>query len=206
MPISVITGDFVQSTKARSNEVHAAFERLALAADGIARWCGGPTYLSRARGDGWQVVVQHPGMEFRAALVLRAAVLSDGRRSPMLDTRMALATGAEDAPETSDLNMALSPTFVASGKGLDDLDGPVHMLHTAGGWHHATAVLLDRISGKWTSTLAQVTAAKLALPSPKGTDIARRLDLAPQTVSNALKAGGYEWLETALSAVEPRHD
>ncbi len=54
---AVLTGDIVKSSRLPEDGLDRIFANLQRVADDIAAWQGSSAYLTRNRGDGWQMAV-----------------------------------------------------------------------------------------------------------------------------------------------------
>lgn len=203
IPLAVITGDLIGSTRIAPERVEEAFEILATAAARIDTWQKFPASLSRYRGDGWQIVLARPRLALRAALYLRAALRAAGRD---LSTRMAIATGEDQPPRSPDLNLATGPVFVTSGRALDAMMLPAQMTLAEGGALGAAVRLADALSQGWTVAQARAITPMLAPHPPTHALVAETLRISRQAVEQALVAAGYPALSQALTLIEADAD
>ena len=199
-PIAVLTGDLIASTALPRARLENAIQALAQAAQQISDWQGGASpRFTRSRGDGWQIYLVHPEMALRAALYLRAALRIGGKD---LSTRVSIATGPATLPDAPDLNHAGGAAFVASGRGLDAMTGPVTMTHASGGALAAATCLADHISQSWTSAQARALLHMLPPTPPTRTEAAAQIGISRQAVDQALSGAGYAALTEALALIE----
>ncbi|SLN23066.1 hypothetical protein PSA7680_00947 [Pseudoruegeria aquimaris] len=200
-PIAVLTGDLIRSTDHPPNVVDAAMGVLSEAAQSVAGWQGSPTRFTRARGDGWQMVLMRPALALRASLCLRAAL----RAADLgLSTRISAGIGDGTLPASGDLAAAAGPAFIASGRGLEafarrqalGLSGAVQP------GAQAAFLLADALARGWTAAQARVLTAALAPEAPTQDELAHALGQTQQNVQKTLRAVHADSLLAALEAFE----
>ncbi len=201
--IAVLTGDIVASTELPGDQQEALMCSLSDDAGRMADWHGASLRFSRQRGDGWQVLLARPALALRSALYLQSGLRSFGKG---LATRISIAVGDGDAGPGTDLNSANGPAFVASGRGLDAMQAPGLIQHTAGGSIGAATCLADHIAQDWTPAQARALHPMLAPIPPRHTDVAGDLGITRQAVTQALDAAGYAALLAALGMIEAPAD
>lgn len=197
---AVLTGDIVSSTALKSAELRTALELLQSASAEVSEWVT-PTFASRfttSRGDGWQIVLNHPALALRAALYLQAALM---RYDPSLQTRIAIATGPATLPEGADLNVAGGPAFTASGRVLEKMTTGL-ITHADAGPLGAVTRLADHIAQGWTAAQARAMFLMLPPDPPTHTGAAKQLGISRQAVDKALRSAGFSALSEALTMVE----
>lgn len=204
--LAVLTGDIVRSTRVGADRLDAAMAALARGADRLARLQGAPTRFTRARGDGWQMVLTDPRLSLRAVFLLAAELkaASDG-----LSTRISVATGSGSLPALpagADLNAASGDAFTLSGRQLDAMPGGQTLAYaeTAGEDAPARAAfaLAQPLISRWTAAQARAVAAMLDRPPPTQTEAAAGLGIARQSLQDALASAGHPAIEAALDAME----
>ena len=195
----VLTGDLVASGDLTGERLDAAFAALARAARHVERWQDAPARLTRARGDGWQMIVTRPAGGLRAALAVTAALKAESRA---FETRIAIATGALPASLGPALNTALGAPFTRSGRALDEMAADSRIAHDAGGALHAAARLADALSRRWTSAQAAALLPLLAPDQPTRAEVGAVLGITRQAVDKAVRAAGLPAIEDALRAIE----
>jgi hypothetical protein len=196
---AVLTGDLVASRDLDPRQLDLAFEVLTKAASAASDWAGGKLRLSRSRGDGWQVAVPEQRADLRIALTFRANLTATGTG---LETRIGLARGQISPIRNNDLNAASGPAFVAAGEALDGLAPPALFAHANGGALAASTRLADHISQQWTAAQARAIAPMLCPGPPTHAEVAARLGITRQAVTQALAAAGYDTLSSALDLIE----
>ncbi len=195
--LAVLTGDIVKSTQLPDGALEAIFDGLAQAADALAQWSDVDPCLTRARGDGWQVVAPAP-LALRAALALRAGVRLTGKDH---DTRIGIALGTATLPGP-DLSAASGPAFVASGHALDTMARRVRMA-ASGPVALTTALpLADHIAQGWTVRQAQIALATLPPDAPTQEALAQHFAIAQQSLQDIQSAAGLPALTLACAAFE----
>ncbi|SFC04178.1 hypothetical protein [Tropicimonas isoalkanivorans] len=200
MRIAVLTGDIVESTAMPADRQEAVIVALQTASRDAADWQGADLRFTRQKGDGWQLVLTRPRLSLRLSLFLQSAVRALGKG---LATRISIAEGEGAVPAGPDLNSATGPVFVASGRGLDALEGDVRFRHASGGPLAAAVGLADHISQDWTPPQARAIHPMLTpFDPPRHSDVADHLGISRQAVSQALDAAGYGPLSTALTNIE----
>ncbi|WP_226553394.1 MarR family transcriptional regulator [Celeribacter naphthalenivorans] len=205
-PISVLTGDLVNSTGLGPENVERAFRALEDCAEMQADWMGGQSlHFTRHRGDGWQVALAEPKYTLRSALFFRASIRALGRD---FDSYIGMAEGIVAKPISVNLNGANFPVFVSSGRALDHAKSWKHrMVFNEHAYANGASILLDRISREWTPTQAQALALAIE-PEQDVTlsEIAQRLGKTRQAISKSLSAAWhFETLE-ALKNFESNYN
>ena len=176
--IAVITGDIVKSQSLSRDELEAVFDGLSDAAARMERLSGQPAYLTRFRGDGWQMVVT-PQYLLRAILSVRSRILMVDKH---FDTRMAVAIG-EGSVASNTLDDATGPVFTASGHALEAMTRNQRIHAAEVPVAIAMAIpLLASLSNRWSRAQSEVIWHAMDIPTPSQVEVARRFDHAPQTV------------------------
>ena len=187
---AVLTGDIVKSSQLPDGGLDQIFKSLTQTADTIGQWQDAPTYFTRNRGDGWQMVVK-PDLALRAVFATRAAVRMVDKR---FDTRVALALG-EGTIQGETLADAYGPAFTASGQALESMPRKRTMIFAENSGVYAIALrLAEEIIKSWTEARAEVALLALHPDNPTQTTIAKTLDVAQQTVQAHLDTSGIEAL------------
>ena len=199
---AVITGDLIGSTAAGPAALTASMHVISSTAAQIGFWPGSSdTRFTRSRGDGWQMVLDRPGLALRAAFVLQARLrsLSDG-----IPTRISIGVGAAVSLGTADLSDASGPAFTASGKGLDQMATGATLALTCGPgtpFQHALAALADALMCGWTPQQAEATALALHPANPTLAEMAAKLGISKQAINyrlaganlRALRLSAQDW-------------
>lgn len=202
--IAVLTGDIVASTSMPTERQEAVMEALRGAASRAARWHGSDLRFTRQKGDGWQACLARPELAPRTALYFQAALRELGKD---VATRISIGLGAAELGPGQDLNSATGSAFIASGRGLEDLEGAELIRHSAGGALAASVRLADHISQGWTSAQARAIHPMLdPLAELRHSDVARSLGISRQAVTQALDSAGFAALSQALAMIEARDD
>lgn len=152
---AVLTGDLIRSTSLPPKQADAAMFALGKAAD---EWVG-DLHFTRFRGDGWQILLEHPQSALRLALYMTAALAA---ADTGLATRLAIGFGTASRLRAGDLSGATGSAFTRSGRALDHMPrnrrwgvsgGP-----TLPAWIPATLALAEWHSARWTAGQAAVVA------------------------------------------------
>ncbi len=198
---AIFTGDIVDSTTLDTATLDAIFDGLVQAAAEIGSWQDGPVPFARFRGDGWQMAMS-PHFSFRALILLRAAVRSQGKR---LDTRIGVGIGAGDLAG-GDLARAEGPAFVASGRALDVMtrgarmrapDGPLAL--------RAALPLADRVIQGWTQRQAQVAAGLIVPEAPAQSAVATPLGISRQMAQRHADAASVDAILEVCTLLEAKN-
>ena len=194
---AVLTGDLIGSTSLDAEEVE---RRLLSIKSALDEWYDGdPSHcFTRQSGDGWQAIVKNPKEALRVALFIKAWLKSKG---PERTTRIFIADGKSDIPESKNLNDATGDVFVLSGRGLNELPKRAELGHASGGATAALVRLADHISQDWTETQAKVMRESLH-PWATQTQIAKEQGVSQQSVQQTQTAAGHHALKEALSFIE----
>ncbi|WP_126977395.1 hypothetical protein [Frigidibacter oleivorans] len=202
--IAILTGDLIASTAAPSAALAATMQRLAEAADEIARWGGAAsaaTRFTRFRGDGWQICTA-PAQSLRAAVYLHACLRA---RRDLLATRIAIGLGPVDTLGSADLSDARGAALVASGHALDGMRRSRVLAIAGPGIDARDRIILQLIEDilrRWTRPQAEAAALMLTIPAPTLDEAGRRLGITPQAVNDRLTKGGVQSLRDALAMWE----
>jgi hypothetical protein len=187
---AVLTGDIVKSSDLPDGGLDRIFANLGRAADMIAAWQGAPAYLTRHRGDGWQMAVA-PQFALRAVFASRAAVRMTDKR---FDTRIALALGT-GVISSKTLADASGPVFTASGQALEEMARKRDMVLAGGQGTYGVALRLsEEIIKRWTDAQAEVALLALAPDRPTQAALAAVLNVTKQTIQGHMEASGVDAL------------
>lgn len=184
----VLTGDIVGSTDLTQNQQKRVMTTLESGFQSLRPVLGGS--FDSFRGDGWQMQFAHETAPLRIALYLRATIRADDEA---FETRVAIASSPEQSNDV----------FVQSGRALDTMPKNTLFRYANGGDSHATAVLADHISHRWTQAQARAVRPFL-FPSSRVTQktVAAQLGISRQAVGQALDAAGLTPLMAAITALE----
>ncbi|WP_458790828.1 hypothetical protein [Yoonia sp. MH D7] len=195
---AVLTGDIIKSSQLPDGGLDLIFNNLHLAADVIEKWQGAPAYLTRNRGDGWQMVAD-PRFALRATFAARAAVRMTDRR---YDTRIALAVDTGTLAG-SDLSTASGPAFIKSGQALEAMPKKrTFSVVPEGGTHSLILRLAEEIIARWTHTQAALALRALAPNRPTQAELALQLGITQQSVQQSLDASGVDALIDICEALD----
>jgi len=152
---AVLTGDLIHSTSQPPQQADAAMSALRKAAD---EWVD-DLHFTRFRGDGWQILLDHPQSALRVALYMTASLAA---ADTGLTTRLAIGFGTATRRGAGDLSDALGTAFTRSGRALDHMPRTTRWA-VAGGpslpvWIPATLTLAEWHSARWTTGQAAVVA------------------------------------------------
>ncbi len=192
---AVITGDLVASTTLSDSRLEAAMSALERAAQG---WAADDLHFTRFRGDGWQVLLTHPGRALRVALYLTAALAA---ADTGLSTRLAIGFGTVRRLPAGDLSAALGPAFIRSGRALDAMPRSRNWAVSGGTglppWIAATIPLAAWHSARWTRGQAAVVAEYLDPVERTQEEWAAMMGLTRQAWASRLAGSGITaWMPT----------
>lgn len=205
-PFAVLTGDIIKSTSLDNSLLEQGLVALSDGAEQLSEWAQAPCHFSRARGDGWQMVLARPALSLRACLFLRAELRRHGRD---LASRISVAVGNGTIPESGDLNAAGGDAFLRSGRGLEAMKRRQQLAFDSGennGAVRAAFHLADALSRGWTEAQAAAIAGLLHPDAPTQADVARTLQIAKQAVQQVADATEFDAVEAALLAFEGNVD
>ncbi|PYE85875.1 hypothetical protein [Pseudoroseicyclus aestuarii] len=201
---AVLTGDLVASERLSAAALDAA---LATLGDAAARY--GKTHdmalrFTRFRGDGWQVLLDTPGLCLEASLYMTARLAG---AHPGLSTRIATGLGPVEAFGTADLSDARGEAFTTSGRQLDGMTGADRLSlcrteRAGGGYQQAIFQLAGYICGGWTERQAEAIALAIEHPDDTQDSLAQRLGVTRQAVQKRLAGAGWGVLREAAEAFE----
>ncbi len=187
---AVLTGDIIKSSQLPDGGLSRIFENLQTAADLLTAWQGQPAFLTRNRGDGWQMVAT-PDMALRTMFIARAAVRMTDKR---FDTRVALSIGAGTIDGT-DLADAAGPAFTASGQALETMPKRRSFaVDPSGGTTDAILRLSEEIIGRWTDTQAAIALSALNPSRPTQSELAAHFGISQQAIQQTIDAAGIDCL------------
>lgn len=195
---AVLTGDIVKPSQLPEGGLDRIFANLSRAADDIADWQGSPVYLTRHRGDGWQMAVA-PRFTLRAIFAARAAVRMTDKR---FDTRVALAIGT-GVISGNTLADAYGDAFTASGQALEAMPRKRDMVVAENKGPHAVVLRLsEEIIKRWTEAQAEVALLALSPDNPSQSALADTLDVTKQTIQGHVEASGVDALVEICAIVD----
>jgi hypothetical protein len=198
---AVLTGDLVGSAELGPGGVDAAMDRLsATACD--ASWAGLSGPFTRFRGDGWQLLLERADLAPRLALSLQAALRASGRGP---ETRIGIGLGAVTQEGSRDLSDADGPAFRRAGAALDGMKRGRRLAlspeEAPSSWA-AALPLLDAVAQRWTGAQATALLPLLAPDPPMQKDVAERLAIRPQSLSDRLAAAALDEVLESLGILE----
>ncbi len=197
---AVLTGDLVGSTKAAPSSVDRSMTVLAQAITQVD-WAGAQKF-TRFRGDGWQVLLDHPRHALRLSLILIASLRGLG---DAVQSRIAIGFGPVSSPGTQDLSDAAGPAFERAGEALDQMPRgrrlSVSDLGAPAGSRIA-APLLDALCRDWTLLQAEPLPQLLRPQPPTQASVAAGLSLSPQALNNRLQGAHLPEILDALALLE----
>lgn len=198
--VAVITGDLIASTEA-PGRVDGAMSALATAAAQISGWTGHSTRFTRFRGDGWQMLLVHPALALRAALLIAARLrMADTG----LSTRLAIGLGQVDSLGRADLSDASGPALTLSGRALDHMPRSQRwvMAGDLPPWQPALLTLAEWHASRWSREQAEAVAALLPPDTPTQATVAADLGITRQALQARLSGAGLAAWRPALAAYE----
>ncbi len=197
---AVLTGDIVKSSNLPEGGLDRIFANLERAADIIAGWQGSSAYLTRNRGDGWQMAVS-PRFALRAVFLTRAAVRMTDKR---FDTRVALAIGQGDIPDKT-LADAAGTAFTDSGQALEKMKRKRTMVAVPDDGTHALILrLAEEIVRHWTEAQAEVAFHALSPSNPTQETLAEQLGMSQQGIQKHIDASGIEALIDSCETLDAK--
>ena len=209
---TVLTGDFVDSTKLSEDDLASAMHSLDAATLEMSGW--GETKLAgfakdggfaRRGGDGWQIILENTRLWLRAVLYIQATLRA---ASPNHATRIAIAESNDSlSPDAwKDPNIGHGPAFTASGRLLEEMGRSTRIAHASGGVRAATVRLADEITRRWTQAQARVLCEALLPNVGSRQDIATKFGISREAVNQSLWSSGYLALQEAIDFVEQSVD
>jgi hypothetical protein len=206
---AVLMGDIVGSRRLSEEQLDQERTTLLLAANELKHWkrgflVGTPEFF---RGDAWQILLAKPEWSLRAAIFLRAWLLSSG----LADTRVVIGMGTVDRINIDKITLSTGQAFTSSGHMLDDLSQffrmsiavPTENIELAN-WLPVVGHLCDMIVAQWTKRQAEIVRTILAPDNPTHAEVAKRLKpkITQQAVTKALAGAGWHGLRSALKQFE----
>ncbi len=205
MPLSVLTGDIVQSTKMSMVDLDQAFDRLAAMAEQIGGWPGAPQSLfERYRGDGWQMVAPGDGRCLRVALLMRAVARAGGA-----DTRISIGYGERGDLGERHIGASGGQAFELSGRGLEKMERGERLSFWSmpqSSFAEAIVALCDALASEWTARQAELMAIMLLPVEPTQNEAGHILKITQSTISKQFSAAYGPRLLFALKAFEKGFD
>lgn len=194
--IAILTGDLIGSTEVPPQAIKAAMTTIAACAAELDP----DSRFTRYRGDGWQLRLPKAGDCLFACLLILARL---GATPGAATTRIAVGLGGEDQTDGPDLSSAMGPAYTASGRALDQMHrDEVLTLDGAGvdDFQKLCFAFAADQARQWTTEQAQAMALVLTPDGPTHADIAARLHITRQAVSQRLKSARHKLLEDAMLA------
>lgn len=174
---------------------------LATAAAQISGWTGQSTRFTRFRGDGWQMLLVHPALALRAALLIAARLrMADTG----LATRLAIGLGQVDSLGRADLSDASGTALTLSGRALDHMPRSQRwvMAGDLPAWQPALLTLAEWHASRWSREQAEAVAALLPPDTPTQATVAAALGITRQALQARLSGAGLAAWRPALAAYE----
>ncbi|MFV0244399.1 MAG: hypothetical protein ACK5IB_05175 [Qingshengfaniella sp.] len=200
--IAALTGDFIASRRHPADRLDTAFDHLGQACATLAGWHGASLCLTRFRGDGWQVVLNQPNLSLRSVLFIQASLLARGAG---MATRVGCGLGLFERMGRTDLSDADGPALELAGQALDTM-GRSRRIAVASTPEdpalRAIFALADGLARGWSAAQAEALQDALAPDPPTQSEIAGKLGITQQSVSDRLDAGGFWALRDALVSLE----
>lgn len=203
--VSVVTGDFVNSSKGDDLWRRAM---LSIVDKAVAEMSGylGIMQLEFFRGDSFQILVERPENALRVAVLLRAALCSQTSSDcPFFwDARLAIGIG-DVVYRSKDLAKSSGHAFIYSGRTLDDMKHERMAIRTS--WESineefaVSTPFADDIISNWTVRQADLVYDSL-LYDVSQFRMAVEREMSAQNVSKILKAAKIELIKNYLHRFE----
>lgn len=203
---AVLTGDLVRSQAIDAARLEIVRQSLAEAAEALNRArpglvVGPPQFF---RGDAWQLVLSEPGAFLRAAVYLRARLLT--LETPV-DTRVAVGLGAVERLEPQAVSQSVGEAFTLSGHTLDRMRRRLEIRaglppSAAVPWLPAVLALTSTLVARWKPKQAEAVRHALEADAATQGEIARQVRVTRQTVNRALTTAGWPAVLEAIELVE----
>lgn len=209
--VAVLTGDIVGSTKLdadRRLSLYQTFPNLSTLLK--EKYSENISYkISNFRGDGWQVIVNHPAKAFEIALFIRTFIRFM-YKNEKLDTRIAIGVGPVQFIPPDNVSAGDGPAYAISGRLLESFTSNYMGIGFTTSQNELTTksagslvALLDYIITSWGA--GQCQAVFLALQNLTQAEIADRWTPYPikqASVSKSLKTAGWEHMKLGISVFE----
>ena len=206
---AVLAGDLVRSSRLSMKQSDGARLCLRRAVAELGKWKrhlvrGEPEFF---RGDAWQILLSAPRWSLRAAVFLRATLLSQG----YVDTRVAIGLGTVASVPRRRISLARGQAFTLSGHALDKMERYLKMVialppeaGVLADWLPLVGQLCDALIGHWTRRQAEIVRVALSVDNPMHAEIAERLHppVTKQTVTKALAGADWRSLRSAIRQFE----
>ncbi len=205
--VAILTGDIVRSSSLPQNRRFDLFQSLQELSELILQQYPNDVRLglSKFRGDGWQLLVDHPQRFFEISLFIRTYVRALFKKEK-LDTRIAIAIGSVEFVPEHNISEGFGIAFTESGKKLDQLKnyrmGITLAAPSAAPYSRLFDALLksyDTVITSWTAMQCQ--AVHLALQGLTQVEIGRRWQPAPidqPTVNKHLAAAQWGLIKDGI--------
>ena len=202
---AVLTGDIVKSRDLSVFESDKLQDRLKSVTADFENAFPGTVVgsLGITQGDGWQVALEIPGRALRLALFLRTVVKSDFGT----DTRVSIGVGPVDLLKYNIVE-STGLAFERSGHGLESMKNQkTRMVYKA----HKSPVRLESaelLLVSWLDSLVtpatekQASLLRESLMKLKQEDVAEKRGVVQSTVSEGLKAAGWNEIKRILRHFE----
>lgn len=207
LPIAVLTGDLVSSTRMSPEELDLARRTVSEAVDDIRTWGSAVTAPDVFRGDSWQLAIADARLFLRSAVRIRAGLKA---LKPQRDTRIGIGLGDFERLSPDSVSQSTGEAFVRSGEALDRLgrrdEIDLYMsdrLRETTAWLPVVMGYSNFVVGRWKSGQAKVALTVLSRDGDRPqSDIASSLEMTQQAVSKSLIAAGASSLLDACEMLE----
>ena len=196
--IAVITGDIVES------EDNPPKDWLDILKQGLNLYGKTPNDWEIYRGDEFQLKIKNPKNAMRIALSLKAKMKSE----TSTDVRMALGIGKEEH-KSNKISESNGEAYVFSGRKLDDLKKEKNSMQLKSNflWEKEMNLLLKfamTIADKWTQASAEVMFECLKHPEKTQTELAEKLGIQQNTLSERRKRANVDLFEDLIHLYEEK--
>lgn len=202
---AVLTGDIIRSRRLSPRQLESVRSSLESAVDVVRNWKRGVVRgrMEFFRGDAWQFMLTDPALALRAAILLRATLISGG----LADTRIAIGLGNAGKVSPRRISLSTGQAFVISGRALDRMTLYSHLTievpESRGGLPHWLPVvghLCDALVRQWTRRQAELVCLAIDPAEPDYESIARMLHpaISKQAAAKSLNGAGWRAIREAV--------
>ena len=201
---AVITGDIIGSQKWNVNDREYFLNNLKVSLDIIEEYFALPYEVFR--GDSFQGIVSQPEHAAKAAILLRANLLSHYDKRNRLDARISIGIGRIDFFPEKDVGEGDGEAFRYSGLELDKIKKKKINFIITTPWAEVNeelrteCALLDALVRRWSKEQAE--AMFWYVKGLKQEEIGEKLGINQSTAHQRLKLGGYIGVQEFLQRYE----
>lgn len=204
---AVLTGDIVNSSQLALDALHNIRKCFDQAITVISEWEDGLVLgeVEFYRGDSWQLLINNPESALRVAVFIRASLFY----YLSIDTRISIGLGRVSNIFPNSVSHSTGEAFNLSGHGLNTMTGYTRLTieipkftGVLREWLLVVAGLSDSLINKWTRRQAETVHLAAQPDIVNQIEIANRLSVVRQTVTDILKSADWHFIREAIRQFE----